>query len=129
MPGGLSVKVAAVLAALAFAGGFRVQASRGQSSEPPAAPSSVRAHAVRASGVATPARVALPRLSRVAALPALRKSPARRHRKARARTAATPGPTATPTATPVATPQHVAAPPTTKPNGNPYVGKSFDTNG
>ncbi len=127
MPGGLSVKLAGVLAAFAFAGAFRVEASRSDPAQPQAPIQGPRTQAALASDVAQPLGAGLPRLSRVAALPALGKAPARRHHPAKTHAAVVHA-----VATPVATAPpavHTAAPPAAPRTKRSYVGKSFDTSG
>jgi hypothetical protein len=130
VPGGLSVKLASVLAAFAFAGAFRIEASRGDTAEPPPV-SSAHTQAALASDVAPALGKKLPRLSQVAGLPALRKPPVRHHRHHRYVTPALP--VVRPSATPVPTPSVKLPTPPPKqpvqPQKKTYVGTSFDSNG
>jgi hypothetical protein len=128
--GGLSFKVAAVLAAFAFAAAFRVEASRSDPNEPPAPVAGARTQAALASDVAPASGAKLPHLSRVAALPALRKAPVRHHvTKHRATTQPKAPVTTVATPTPQTT---TASPPPSQPAApkrKSYVGKSFDLDG
>jgi hypothetical protein len=130
VPGGLSVKLAGVLAAFAFAGAFRIEASRGDPAEPPPV-SNARTQAALASDVAPAVAGKLPQLSRVASLPALRKQPVKHHRHHRHVTYVAPA--IRPAATPVPTPSvKLPAPPPKQPvtpQKKSYVGTSFDSNG
>jgi hypothetical protein len=130
MPGGLSVKLAGVLAAFAFAGAFRVEASRSDPAEPAAPIRSARTQAALASDVAPALAAGLPRLSRVPGLPSLRKAPARPRHRAKPPVsikAAAPVVPAAPTPVATAPPVVHTAPPA--PPKKSYVGKSFDTSG
>ena len=128
MPGGLSFKLVAVLAALAFVIAFRVQAGRSDSPVRAAtttlSSSGATALASDTSEQPAPRGIAAPALAAVAALPALHRVPAR-PRPAKKASPATPVATATPTAVPSA-PVVAATPAPTKKS---YVGKSFDTKG
>ena len=132
MPGGLSVKLVAVLAALAFVIGFRIQAGRGDSPARAAttlSPSGASALASDTTVQEAPRGIAAPALARVAALPALHRAPARPKpavSKQAVVTTAAPVATATPTvapSTPVVTTKPAA------PKQKSYVGKTFDTKG
>jgi hypothetical protein len=128
VPGGLSVKLISVLAATAFVGAFRVGV--GVDDEPATTGSTLSpagANAMAADTSAQPAvkGVAAPALSRVAALPALHRAPARKRVAGGGSTrAATPAATPTATVAPIVT----AAPPA-RAKAKPYVGKSFDSKG
>lgn len=131
MPGGLSIKLVAVLAALAFAIAFRVQAGSDDSPARTATLSPSRASALASDTTVqeAPRGIAAPALARVAALPALHRAPARPKRAV-----STPAPVATvaPVATATATVVPSTPVVTTKPAApkkKSYVGKSFDTKG
>jgi hypothetical protein len=132
VPGRLSLKLVAVLAAFAFVIGFRIQADSGGSPDRTAATLSASGASALASDTTVqeaPRGIAAPALARVAALPALHRAPARPKRavsKATPVTTATPVPTATATvvpSTPVVTTKPAA------PKKKSYVGKTFDTKG
>ena len=131
MPGGLSVKLVAVLAAFAFVIAFRVQA--GSDDTPARASTTLSASGASALASDTsvqlaPRGIAAPGLLRVAALPALHRAPAKPRRAAKKAPAssvsvvATAVPTSVPS-TPVVTTKPAA------PKKKSYVGKSFDTQG
>jgi hypothetical protein len=127
MPGGLSFKLVAVLAALAFVIAFRVQAGSHDSPVQAAttlSSSGATALASDTSEQPAPRGIAAPALAGVAALPALHRAPAR-PRPAKKASPATPVATASPTAVPSA-PVVTAKP---APKKKSYVGKSFDTKG
>jgi hypothetical protein len=128
VPGGLSVKLVCVLAASAFVCAFRLAAGGADEGAKAATTLSPAGASALASDTRAepPARgIAAPALSRVAALPALRRAPARPERDAPSRPAP-PAPAApTPTVAPVVT----AAPPPAKAKAMPYLGKSFDSKG
>ncbi len=128
MPGSLSVKLVAVLAAFAFVIAFRVQAG----SEDTPARASTTLSASGASALASdtsvqqaPRGIAAPALLHVAALPGLHRAPAKPRRTV-TRAPVTPVATATPTSVP-RTP--VVATKPAAPKQKSYVGKSFDTQG
>ena len=131
MPGGLSFKLVAVLAAFAFVIAFRIQAGSDDSPARAATTLSSSGAAALASDTSAqpaPRGIAAPALARVAGLPALHRAPARPKAAKKAPSSsslvtatATPAPTAVPRA-PV-----VAAQPA--PKKKSYVGKSFDTKG
>jgi hypothetical protein len=134
VPGGLSVKLAGVLAAFAFAGAFRIEASRGDTAEPPPV-SNAHTQAALASDVAPAVTTKLPRMSQVAALPALRKRPVRHHHHHRRHTVTATAPVQA-SATPIPTPSvKLPTPPPKQPvqpqaqKKKSYVGTSFDSNG
>ncbi|WP_028058885.1 hypothetical protein [Candidatus Solirubrobacter pratensis] len=129
MPGGLSLKITAVVAAFAFVGAFRIHAGSGGETAGAAttlSPAGAGALAADTSTAPAPRGIAVPALSRVAALPALHRAPARPHRRAKApvRHVATATATPTPAATVVRT---VPTAPPRRPQS--YVGKSFDSEG
>jgi hypothetical protein len=131
VPGGLSLKITAVVAAFAFVGAFRIHAGSGGETAGAAttlSPAGAGALAADTSTAAAPRGIAVPALSRVAALPALHRAPARPHRRAKApvRHVATATPTATPT--PAATVVR-SVPPAPPRRPQSYVGKSFDSKG
>lgn len=133
MPGGLSVKLVAVLAAFAFVGAFRIHASADDRPEPAVTTltgSGASALASDTTSAAAPISRAIsaPALSGVAALPALHRAPARPRkpaRKAPVRPSATVAPTPVPTVVPTVTQAPTRAP--SRPKS--YVGKSFDSKG
>jgi hypothetical protein len=131
VPGGLSVKLAGVLAAFAFAGAFRIEASRGDIAEPPPV-SNAHTQAALASDVAPAVAQKLPQLSHVASLPALRKRPVKHHRHHR-HAVTQSAPVAQPSATPIPTPTvKLPSPPPKQPvtpQKKSYVGTSFDSTG
>jgi len=130
VPGGLSFKLVAVLAALAFVIGFRIQAGSDDSPARAAttlSPSGASALASDTTVQAAPRGIAAPALAAVAGLPALHRAPARpKKAPPRSSTSSTPVATAVPTVAPV-TPRAPVAPAT--PKKKSYVGKSFDTKG
>jgi hypothetical protein len=128
MPGGLSFKLVAVLAAFAFVIAFRIQAGSDDSPAPAASTLSASGASALASdtSVQPAARgIAAPALVRVAGLPALHRAPARPRPAKTASTHVTSVATAVPTAVPQA--PVVASKPA--PKQKSYVGKSFDTKG
>ena len=129
MPGGLSVKLVAVLAAFAFVIAFRVQA--GSDDTPARASTTLSASGASALASDTsvqqaPRGIAAPALLRVAALPALHRAPAKPRRAAKSAPVVTQVATATPTSVP-STPVVTTKP--ASPKKKSYVGKSFDTQG
>jgi hypothetical protein len=136
VPGGLSFKLVAVLVALAFVIGFRVQAGTDDSPARAAttlSPSGASALASDTTVQQAPRGIAAPALAGVAALPALHRAPAKpKKAQPRSPTSSTSSAAATPTATAVptvapATPRAPVAP--AAPKKKSYVGKSFDTQG
>src|ERR1700754_4798096 len=105
MPGGLSVKLVAVLAAFAFVIGFRIQAGSDDSPARAAttlSPSGASALASDTTVQQAPRGIAAPALASVAGLPALHRAPARPKPKKQApvsSVAPVPVATAVPTAT------------------------------
>ncbi len=132
MPGGLSFKLVAVLAALAFVIGFRIQAGSDDSPARAAttlSPSGASALASDTTVQPAPRGIAAPALAAVAGLPALHRAPARPKpaKKAQAPTSsAAPVATAVPTTTAPRAPVVTSKP---APKKKSYVGKSFDTKG
>jgi hypothetical protein len=131
MPGGLSLKLVAVLAAFAFVIGFRVQAGHDDSPARAAttlSPSGATALASDTTVQEAPRGIAAPAFARVPALPALHRAPARPKpaKKAPPVTSAAPVATAVPTAVP-STPVVTTKPAT--PKKKSYVGTTFDTKG
>jgi hypothetical protein len=128
MPGGLSFKLVAVLAALAFVIAFRVQA--GSNGAPAAATtlSSSGAAALASDTAEQPAArgIAAPALARVAGLPALHRAPARPRTAKKAPASSV---TAVATAAPTAVSHAPVAAAKPAPKKKSYVGKSFDTKG
>jgi hypothetical protein len=130
VPGGLSFKLVAVLAAFAFVIGFRIQAGSDDSPARAAttlSPSGASALASDTTVQEAPKGIAAPAFARVAALPALHRAPAKPKRPATKPTPVTGVPTAVPTATAPSAPVVTAKPPAAKKKS--YVGKSFDTQG
>jgi hypothetical protein len=128
VPGGLSVKLVAVLAAFAFVIAFRIQAGGEDTPRAAATLSSSGAAALASDTSSQPAArgIAAPALASVAALPGLHRAPARpRPAKTTPKAAAVAVATAAPTAVPSA-PVAAAKP---APKKKSYVGKSFDTKG
>jgi hypothetical protein len=132
VPGRLSLKLVAVLAAFAFVIAFRIQAG----TDDPPAQASTTLSASGASALASdtsvqqaPRGIAAPALLRVAALPGLHRAPAKPRRAAKKAPASSVSVVATATPTPVASAPVVTTskPPATKKKS--YVGKSFDTQG
>src|SRR6201991_4745421 len=108
MPGGLSVKLVAVLAAFAFVIGFRIQAGSDDSPARTAttlSPSGASALASDTTVQPVPRGIAAPALAAVAGLPALHRAPARPKPTKQA-----PAPSATPVATAVPTTTAAPAP-------------------
>lgn len=131
MPGGLSFKLVAVLAAFAFVISFRIQAGHDDSPARAAttlSPSGASALASDTTVQEAPRGIAAPAFARVAALPALHRAPAKPRRPAKKTpvTSAAPVVTATPTTVPSA--PVVASKPVT-PKKKSYVGTTFDTKG
>jgi hypothetical protein len=128
VPGRLSIKLVAVLAAFAFVIAFRIHAGSDDTPARAATTLSSSGAAALASDTSqqpAPRGIAAPALALVAALPGLHKAPAKPRAKAPVKTAVTPVVTAAPTAVPRA--PVVAAKPA--PKKKSYVGKSFDTQG
>jgi hypothetical protein len=128
VPGGLSFKLVAVLAAFAFVIAFRLQA--GSDDAPARAATTLSASGASALASDTsveqaPRGIAAPALIRVAALPALHRAPAK-PRRAATKAPVTHVATASPTTVP-RTP--VVATKPAAPKQKSYVGKSFDTQG
>ena len=130
MPGGLSIKLVAVLAAFAFVVAFRVQAG---SDDTPAPASTLSASGASALASDTsvqqaPRGIAAPGLLRVAALPALHRAPAKPRRAAKKAPASSVSVVATAVPTSVPSTPVVTTKPAS-PKKKSYVGKSFDTQG
>jgi hypothetical protein len=131
VPGGLSFKLVAVLAAFAFVIGFRIQAG---SDDSPArasttlSPSGASALASDTTVQQAPRGIAAPALAAVAGLPALHRAPARPKpaKKAPSSSSVAPVATAVPTTTAPPAPVVTSKP---APKKKSYVGKSFDTKG
>ena len=130
MPGRLSFKLVAVLAAFAFVIGFRIQAGSDDSPARAAttlSPSGASALASDTSVQPAPRGIAAPALAAVAGLPALHRAPARPKPKKQApASSVAPVVTAVPTATAPPAPVVTSKP---APKKKSYVGKSFDTKG
>jgi hypothetical protein len=131
VPGGLSFKLVAVLAAFAFVIGFRLQAGSDDSPARAAttlSPSGASALASDTSVQEAPKGIAAPAFASVAALPALHRAPAKPKRSVAKTPSVSSVATAVPTATAPRTPV-VSSPPPAAPKKKSYVGKSFDTKG
>jgi hypothetical protein len=130
VPGGLSFKLVAVLAAFAFVIGFRIQAGSDDSPARAAttlSPSGASALASDTSVQPAPRGIAAPALAAVAGLPALHRAPARpKPAKQAPVSSAAPVATAVPTTTAPRAPVVTSKP---APKQKSYVGKSFDTKG
>jgi hypothetical protein len=130
VPGRLSLKLVAVLAAFAFVIAFRIQAGTDDSPAPASTTLSASGASALASDTSVqqaPRGIAAPALLRVAALPGLHRAPAKPRRATKAAASSvTSVATAVPTSVP-STPVVAAKPPA--PKKKSYVGKSFDTQG
>jgi hypothetical protein len=130
VPGRLSFKLVAVLAAFAFVIGFRIQAGSDDSPARAAttlSPSGASALASDTSVQPAPRGIAAPALASVAGLPTLHRAPARPKPARKA-----PSSSVAPVATAVPTSPTPSAPVVTSkpaPTKKSYVGKSFDTKG
>ena len=132
MPGGLSFKLVAVLAAFAFVIGFRVQAGTDDTPARAAttlSPSGASALASDTTVQEAPRGIAAPAFAAVAALPGLHRAPARPKPPAN-KTPVSSSPVAVATAVPTVVPRApVVASKPAAPKKKSYVGKSFDTKG
>jgi hypothetical protein len=131
VPGRLSIKLVAVLAAFAFVIAFRIQAGSDDSPARAATTLSSSGAAALASDTSqqpAPRGIAAPALARVAALPALHRAPAKPRKQAPVTTAPVT-PVATATAAPTTVPRAPVVASQPAPKKKSYVGKSFDTQG